>query len=68
VLIEKPPFAALATCRPEERDCLPRGDLPDGCGNNRAYLLRNIVRDRRMALFLIPGSDSTLRFNGRAQI
>jgi len=68
VLIDKSPLAALATCRPEERDCSPRGDLPDGCGNSRAHWLRNIVRDRRMALFLIPGSDSTLRFNGRAQI
>jgi predicted pyridoxine 5'-phosphate oxidase superfamily flavin-nucleotide-binding protein len=68
VLIDKSPFAALATCRPEGRDCSSRGDLPDGRGNNRAYSLRNIVRDRRMALFLIRGSDSTLRFNGRAQI
>jgi predicted pyridoxine 5'-phosphate oxidase superfamily flavin-nucleotide-binding protein len=68
VLIDKSPFAALATCRPEERDCTPRGDLPDGRGNNQACSLRNLVRDPRMALFLIPGSDSTLRFNGRAQI
>jgi len=31
--------------------------------------LRNIVRDPRIALlFLIPGSGSTLRVNGRAQV
>ncbi len=83
MLIEKSPFAALATCGPEGLDCSPRGDLPgfvrvhdektlmmpDRRGNNRVDSLRNIVRDPRVALlFLIPGSGSTLRLNGRAQI
>ena len=83
VLIEKSPFAALATCGPEGLDCSPRGDLPgfvrirdektlmmpDRRGNNRIDSLRNIVRDPRIALlFLIPGSDSTLRVNGRAHV
>ncbi len=83
VLIDKSPFAALATCGPEGLDCSPRGDLsgfvrvhdektlmmPDRRGNNRVDSLRNIVRDPRVALlFLIPGSGSTLRVNGRAQI
>ena len=83
VLIEKSPFAALATSGPEGLDCSPRGDLPgfirihddktlmmpDRRGNNRIDSLRNIVRDPRIALlFLIPGSGSTLRVNGRAQI
>ena len=27
-LIDKSPFAALATCAPEGLDCSPRGDLP----------------------------------------
>jgi uncharacterized protein len=82
-LIDKSPFAALATCGPEGLDCSPRGDLsgfvrvhnektlmvPDRRGNNRIDSLRNIVRDPRVALlFLIPGSGSTLRVNGRAQI
>src|SRR5437588_11542421 len=82
VLIEKSPFAALATCGPEGLDCSPRGDLPgfvrihdektlmmpDRRGNNRVDSLRNIVRDPRVALlFLIPGSGSTLRVNGRAR-
>jgi uncharacterized protein len=82
-LIDKSPFAALATCGPERLDCSPRGDLsgfirvhdektlmvPDRRGNNRTDSLRNIVRDPRVALlFLIPGSGSTLRVNGRAQV
>src|ERR1700694_1836017 len=83
VLIEKSPFAALATSGPEGLDCSPRGDLPgfvrihddktlmmpDRRGNNRVDLLRNILSDPRVALlFLIPGSGSTLRVNGRAQV
>jgi PPOX class probable FMN-dependent enzyme len=82
-LIDKSPFVALATCGPEGLDCSPRGDLrgfvrvhddktlmmPDRRGNNRVDSLRNIVRDPRVALlFLIPGSGSTLRVNGRAQV
>jgi PPOX class probable FMN-dependent enzyme len=73
----------LATCGPEGLDCSPRGDLPgfvrvhdektlmmpDRRGNNRVDSLRNIVRDSRAALlFLIPGSGSTLRANGRAHV
>ncbi len=82
-LIEKSPFAALATRAPEGLDCSPRGDIagfvrihdektlmmPDRRGNNRVDSLRNIVRDPRVALlFLIPGSGSTLRVNGHAQV
>jgi len=80
-LIERSPFAVLATCGPEGLDCSPRGDvagfvrihdektlmMPDRRGNNRIDSLRNIVRDPRIALlFLIPGSGNTLRLNGRA--
>ncbi|TKW77866.1 MAG: pyridoxamine 5'-phosphate oxidase family protein, partial [Bradyrhizobium icense] len=37
--------------------------------NNRVDSLRNIVRDPRVALlFLIPGSGTTLRVNGRAYL
>jgi uncharacterized protein len=83
VLIESSPFAALATCGPEGLDCSPRGDrtglvrihdektlmMPDRRGNNRVDSLRNIVRDPKIALlFLIPGSGSTLRVNGRARV
>lgn len=82
-LIEASPFAALATSGPEGLDCSPRGDdgcvvhiqddttllLPDRRGNNRVDSLRNIVRDPRVGLlFLIPGSGSTMRINGRATV
>jgi PPOX class probable FMN-dependent enzyme len=82
-LIERSPFAALATCGPEGLDCSPRGDLagvvrihdektlmmPDRRGNNRVDSLRNIVRDPRVGLlFLLPGSGSTLRVNGYALV
>ena len=77
------PFVGLATVGPEGLDCSPRGDrgqvveildrktlaLPDRRGNNRIDSLRNIVRDPRVALlFLIPGSGTTLRVNGRARV
>ena len=80
-LIAASPFVALATSGPEGLDCSPRGDagpvvrivdertlaLLDRRGNNRIDSLRNIVRDPRVALlFLIPGSGTTLRVNGRA--
>ena len=43
--------------------------LPDRRGNNRADSLRNIIRDPRVALlFVIPGSGTTLRVNGRAHL
>ena len=82
-LMDNSPFVALATCGPEGLDCSPRGDqpgfvrihdektlmMPDRRGNNRCDSLRNIVRDPRVALlFLIPGSGSTLRVNGRAYV
>jgi len=82
-LIEASPFAILATAGPEGLDCSPRGDrpgfvripddrtllIPDRRGNNRVDSLRNIVRDPRVALlFVIPGSGTTLRVNGRAQL
>lgn len=81
--IELSPFVALATVGPDGMDCSPRGDargfarlqdertllLPDRRGNNRIDTLRNIVHDPRVALlFLIPGSGTTFRVNGRAVI
>jgi PPOX class probable FMN-dependent enzyme len=80
-MIEASPFVALATVGPEGLDCSPRGDagqivhiedertvmMPDWRGNNRVDSLSNIVRDPRVALmFLIPGSNTTMRINGRA--
>ncbi|RWM14304.1 MAG: pyridoxamine 5'-phosphate oxidase family protein [Mesorhizobium sp.] len=81
--IEASPFVVLATSGPEGLDCSPRGDLagfvrlvddrtlmmPDRRGNNRADSLKNIIRDPRVGLlFLVPGSGTTLRVNGRAHI
>jgi PPOX class probable FMN-dependent enzyme len=81
--IEASPFAAIATCGPEGLDCSPRGDLagfvkvenprmllmPDRRGNNRGDSLKNIIRDGRVGLlFLVPGSGTTLRVNGRAKV
>lgn len=77
------PFVALATCGQEGLDCSPRGDLPgfvrivddrtlmlpDRRGNNRIDSLRNIIEDGRVGLlFLVPGSGTTLRVNGTAEI
>ena len=43
--------------------------MPDRHGNNRVDSLRNIVRDGRVGLlFLVPGSGTTLRVNGRAEL
>ncbi len=82
-MIEAAPFLALATVGPEGMDCSPRGDkggvvrvqdektvlLPDWRGNNRVDSLLNIVRDPRVALmFLIPGSNTTMRINGKAVV
>ena len=81
--ISASPFVALATVGPEGMDCSPRGDLsdvvriadektvmlPDRHGNNRTDSLRNIIRDGRVALlFLVPGSTTAMRINGRATI
>lgn len=76
-------FCILSTVGPEGADGSPRGDdgpvvveldpgtlaLPDWHGNNRVDTLRNIVRDGRIALlFLVPGSNSAVRVNGRARL
>lgn len=81
--IEASPFVALATSGPEGLDCSPRGDragfvrmhdvrtliMPDRRGNNRVDSLRNIVRDARVGLlFMVPGSGTTLRVNGKAHL
>lgn len=82
-MIEASPFVALATVGPEGLDCSPRGDIggvvriiddmtlhmPDWRGNNRVDSLSNIVRDPRLALmFLVPGSNTTMRINARGVV
>ena len=81
--IEASPFAVLSTVGPEGIDGSPRGDkpgfvriadhrtlmLPDRRGNNRVDSLRNVVRDPRAALmFMVPGSNTTLRVNGQGTV
>ena len=81
--INASPFFVLATSGPGGLDASPRGDhagfvaiedertllIPDRRGNNRADSLKNIIQDPQVGLlFLIPGSGSTLRVNGRAAV
>ena len=76
-------FMALSTVGPEGTDCSPRGDkgpvayihdaktllIPDRRGNNRIDSLRNILRDPRVSLmFMIPGSSTIIRVNGKAHL
>ncbi|VAV95270.1 Pyridoxamine 5'-phosphate oxidase family protein [hydrothermal vent metagenome] len=76
-------FCILSTVGPEGTDGSPRGDdgpvvteldpqtlaLPDWRGNNRLDTLRNIVADGRVSLlFMVPGSNTVVRVNGRAKL
>jgi uncharacterized protein len=76
-------FCILSTVGPEGTDATPRGDdgpvvaikdprtmlLPDWAGNNRCDSLRNIIRDDRLSLmFLVQGSGTVVRVNGRGKI
>ncbi len=79
--IEGARFCILSTVGPEGVHGSPRGDdgpvvrvqdqktllMPDWWGNNRLDCLQDIVADGRMALlFLVPGTNTTVRVNGRA--
>lgn len=79
--IEGSRFCILSTVGREGVHGSPRGDdgpvvrvedertltMPDWRGNNRLDCLKDIVEDGRVALlFLVPGSNTTVRVNGRA--
>ncbi len=79
--LDRSRFCVLSTVGPEGTDGSPRGDdgpvvrvldartlaLPDWKGNERIDSLRNIVRDGRVSLmFLVAGSNTALRVNGKA--
>ncbi|MFW2543409.1 pyridoxamine 5'-phosphate oxidase family protein [Primorskyibacter sp. 2E107] len=79
--IEGSRFCILSTVGPDGVHGTPRGDdgavvrvqdektllMPDWWGNNRLDALRDIIHDPRVALlFLVPGSGTTVRVNGRA--
>lgn len=81
--IKAAPFVALSTVGPEGLDCSPRGDngqvvfieddktlsLPDWRGNDRLDSLRNVIRDPRVSLmFMVPGSTTIVRVNGKGRI
>ncbi|ANY08085.1 MSMEG_1061 family FMN-dependent PPOX-type flavoprotein [Pseudonocardia sp. HH130630-07] len=77
------PFFLLATTGPDGVDVSPRSD-PAGCvlvldertvafadrkGNRKLDSLRNILHDPRVGMiFVVPGSNDTVRVNGRARI
>ena len=79
--IEGARFCILSTVGPDGVHGSPRGDdgpvvritdpktmmMPDWRGNNRLDCLRDIVTDGRAALlFMVPGTNTTVRVNGRA--
>lgn len=81
--IEAARFCVVSTAGPDGTHGTPRGDidpvvrvhdprtilLPDWQGNNRLDALRDLVEDPRIAfLFMIPGTKTTVRVNGRAFI
>lgn len=76
-------FCVLTTVGAGGTDGSPRGDdgpvvaeldpgtllMPDWRGNNRLDSLRNIVTDGRVSLmFMVPGSQTVVRVNGRAHL
>ena len=82
--IARAPFLVLATSSPDgDADVSPKGDLPgfvmvadertllvpERKGNRMILSLRNILANPRVALlFLVPGTDETLRVQGRASL
>ncbi|MEL6452549.1 MAG: pyridoxamine 5'-phosphate oxidase family protein [Pseudomonadota bacterium] len=81
--IEAARFCILSTVGPDGVHGSPRGDdgpvvrvedagtlaMPDWRGNNRLDCLRDIVADGRAALlFMIPGTNTTVRVNGSARL
>jgi len=82
--IARAPFLVLSTADAEGRqDVSPKGDapgfvtvadertllIPDRKGNKLLYGLANILSNPRVGLlFLIPGTEETLRVNGRAEL
>lgn len=79
--IEAARFCILSTVGAQGVHGTPRGDdgpvvrtaddrtllMPDWRGNNRLEALRDIIADGQVALlFMVPGSTTTVRVNGRA--
>jgi len=82
--LAKSPFALLATSDEDGRpDVSPKGDgpgfvvaadertllLPEQKGNRLIFSLQNILANPRVALiFLVPGTEETLRVHGTAEL
>jgi PPOX class probable FMN-dependent enzyme len=82
--IARSPFLVLSTADAEGRqDASPKGDvagfvavrgektllIPDRKGNKLLYGLENMLANPHVGLlFLIPGTEETLRINGRAEL
>lgn len=82
--IARSPFLVLSTADADGRqDASPKGDgrgfvivhdektllIPDRKGNKLLFGLENILANPQVGLlFLIPGTDETLRINGRAEL
>ncbi len=82
--IEQSPFLLLSTSdRQGRQDVSPKGDaagfawleddhtlwIPDRPGNKLAFGLKNILENPQVGvLFLLPGTEETLRINGSAEI
>ncbi|MER5673516.1 MSMEG_1061 family FMN-dependent PPOX-type flavoprotein [Pseudonocardia alni] len=77
------PFFLLATTGPDGVDVSPRGDpagslivldehsvaFADRKGNRKLDSMRNILHDPRVGMIVVvPGSNDTVRINGRARI
>jgi len=82
--IKRSPFLVLGTADADGNlDVSPKGDgpgfvavedqttllIPDRPGNKLIYSLQNILANPRVgALFMVPGTDETLRVNGTAEL
>jgi PPOX class probable FMN-dependent enzyme len=82
--IGRSPFLVLATADAEgNQDASPKGDgpgfvaiegpqsllIPDRTGNKLIFSLQNILANPRVGLiFMVPGTDETLRVNGTAEL
>jgi uncharacterized protein len=82
--IARAPFCLLATADAQGRlEVSPKGDepgfvkvadpstllVPDRKGNKLLFGLQNILANPKVGLiFLVPGTDETLRVNGRAEL
>lgn len=78
------PYALMGTADEEGNcDVTPRGDrpgavlvlddttlvIPDRLGNRRIDSMRNIIANPHVGLlFIVPGTDETVRVNGRARL